>query len=234
MTSDTASRPLRTFGRRRGHRLRQARSDLIGGLLPGLRLPAAGSIEPSDLFATPKRAMWLEIGFGGGEHLAGQAAAHRDVGFIGCEVYIDGVASLLRHIDGLRLDNVRLHDGDAREVLDRLPDASLERIYLLFPDPWPKVRHHKRRFVSPPMLDALSRVLSDDGQLIFASDHGDYMRWTLERAIAHADFRWEARSAADWRRPAGWVETRYEAKALAAGGRCFYLSFRRRPRLPPV
>ena len=232
MTSDPASRPLRTFGRRRGHRLRQARSVLVEALLPALRLPSTGPLDPDSLFATPKRSFWLEIGFGGGEHLAAQAQAHPDVGFIGCEVYVDGVASLLRHVDHLGLGNVRLHDGDAREVLDRLPDGSLERAYLLFPDPWPKVRHHKRRFVAKPVLDALARVLANDGLLIFASDHTEYARWTLERVTGHADFRWLAASPADWRRPVDWVETRYEAKALAAGGRCTYLLFARRPRQP--
>jgi tRNA (guanine-N7-)-methyltransferase len=230
LTADPASRPLRTYGRRRGHRLGQARSALVETLLPALRLPPAGRIDPQDLFADPKRCFRLEIGFGGGEHLAAQAEACPDIGFLGCEVYVDGVGSLLRHLDRRGLDNVRLHDGDAREVLERLPDACLDRVFLLFPDPWPKVRHHKRRFVSKPSLDALARVLTDDGMLVFASDHVEYVRWTLERAADHAAFRWLARSPADWRRPADWVETRYEAKALAAGGCCFYLRFARRSR----
>lgn len=230
MTTDPASRPLRTFGRRRGHRLRQTRSALVEALLPALRLPPAGPIDPDRLFPERKRAIWLEIGFGGGEHLAAQAAAHPEVGFIGCEVYIDGVGSLLRHIDRLGLGNVRLHDGDAREVLERLPDASLERIFLLFPDPWPKARHHKRRFISPATLDTLSSVLADGGLLIFASDHADYARWTLEHLADHPDFQHAAGLPGDWRRPADWIESRYEAKALAAGARCFYLRFERRMR----
>ncbi len=230
MTTDPASRPLRTFGRRRGHRLRHARSALVTELLPALRVPAAGAIDTVGLFAAPKRSVWLEIGFGGGEHLATLATAHPDVGFIGCEVYADGVASLLRHVDQLGLQNLRVHDGDAREVLERLPDASLERVYLLFPDPWPKTRHHKRRLISPPVLSTLSRVLADGGQLIFASDHADYAWWTLERASNHPDFRSLTNGPSDWRRPGDWVESRYEAKALAAGARCFYLLFQRQTR----
>jgi tRNA (guanine-N7-)-methyltransferase len=231
--TEPASRPLRTYGRRRGHRLSPARSALFDTLLPALRLPPAeplgGPLDPAGLFATPKRSFWLEIGFGGGEHLAAQAQAHPDVGFIGCEVYEDGVGSLLSQVDRLGLGNVRLHD-DARTVLDRLSDACLERVYVLFPDPWPKARHHKRRLISPPVLGALARVLADGGLLIFASDHVDYVRWTLERLTVHGDFRWLAKGPADWDRPGDWVETRYEAKALAAGRRCFYFLFERLPR----
>ncbi len=232
MTADPAPRPLRTFGRRRGHRLRQTRSTLVETLLPVLRLPPVGLIDLDALFPAPKRAVWLEIGFGGGEHLATQAAAHPDVGFIGCEVYIDGVGSLLRHIDRLGLENVRVHDGDAREVLARLPDASLQRVYLLFPDPWPKARHHKRRFISPSALDMLSRVLTDGGLLIFASDHADYAHWTLENLTGRPDFQCLAGTPDDWRRPADWVESRYEAKARTAGARCFYVQFQRQERTP--
>ncbi len=232
-----ASWRLRTYGRRHGHRLRETRSQLIEWLLPRLRIWAAGEdqsgpriADPHTLFDGPIRDIWLEIGFGGGEHLAGVAAANRDIGLIGCEPFINGVASLLRHVSDAELTNVRVHDGDARTVIDALPDASIGRVYLLFPDPWPKNRHHKRRIVSLPFLDTLARIMNDGAEVFFASDHHEYAAWTLERLIAHPTFIWPAYSRRDWLRPAGWIETRYEAKALAAGGSCLYLSAIRRPR----
>jgi tRNA (guanine-N7-)-methyltransferase len=232
-----ASPLIRTYGRRHGHRLRDSRTQLIESLLPRLRLWAAGDDQPNQriadphaLFDVPTRDIWLEIGFGGGEHLAGAAAANRDIGLIGCEPFINGVASLLRHVADVELTNVRVHDGDARTVIDALPDASIGRVYLLFPDPWPKSRHHKRRIVSPLFLDMLARIMVDGAELCFATDHHEYAVWTLERLIAHPAFTWSARSRRDWQRPDGWIETRYEAKALAAGRLCLYFTAVRQPR----
>ena len=233
----TAHGPLRSYGRRHGHRLRDARARLVDTLLPRLRVFPAGAdaddpppVDPRALFAMPVRALWLEIGFGGGEHLAAEAAAHPDVGFIGCEPFINGVASLLRYAEAAGLANLRIHDGDARPLIAALPEASVDRVYLLFPDPWPKVRHHKRRLVSPAFLDALARVMADGGTFVFASDHAGYATWTLERLIRHPLFSWTARSRRDWQRPVDWIETRYEAKALAAGRTCIHLRALRRPR----
>lgn len=206
-------------------------------MLPTLRVWGAGEdpegcriADPHSLFDNPTKDIWLEVGFGGGEHLAAEAAANPDIGVIGCEPFVNGVASLLRYVVEDSLANVRIHDGDARQVIDALPDASIGRVYLLFPDPWPKSRHHKRRIVSPAFLDTLARVMADGARFVFATDHQEYAVWTLERLTQHVAFCWSARSRRDWLRPDGWVETRYEAKALAAGRSCLYLTAIRQPR----
>jgi tRNA (guanine-N7-)-methyltransferase len=173
--------------------------------------------------------VWLEIGFGAGEHLAIQAAANPQVGLIGAEPYVAGMAKLLVRADAQRLGNLRLYQSDAREVIEALPDAALGRVFLLFPDPWPKKRHHKRRIVSMMMLDAFARVMRPGAELRFATDDPGYLVWALERFIAHRSFCWCAQSPADWRtRPRDWPETRYEAKAVASGRRCAYLRIVRR------
>ncbi|MGD9966365.1 MAG: tRNA (guanosine(46)-N7)-methyltransferase TrmB [Hyphomonadaceae bacterium] len=157
----------------------------------------------------------LEIGFGGGEHLAAQAAAHPEQRFIGVEPFLNGVASCLRHIEDANAPNIRLHQGDARDVMVRLPNASLDRVYILFPDPWPKARHHKRRLIQPAFLDQLARVLKPGGEVRFATDWANYAAWTLERFIRDARFTWLAECADDWRKPwPGHATTRYEAKQL--------------------
>ncbi len=226
--------PPRFYGRRHGRKLRAGRGALLTTLLPRLRvvLPPEGStFEPSALFDGAVSDVWLEVGFGAGEHLAAQAAAHPDVGFIGCEPYVNGVASLLTQVDERGLTNVRVFDDDARLLLAALPEASISRVFVLFSDPWPKKRHNDRRFIGPATLSVLARILNDDGELCFASDQMDYVRWTLEHVTAEPSFTWSARGPADWRyRPAGWFETRYEAKALTRGASCSYLRFRRRPR----
>jgi tRNA (guanine-N7-)-methyltransferase len=202
-------------------------------LLPRLRvpIPETGFLDPFDLFQPRPRDVWLEVGFGGGEHLAAQAESHPDVGLLGCEPFVDGVARLLGHVDERGLENVRILDDDARLLLTALPDACLSRVFVLFADPWPKKRHHKRRFIGPGNLDALARVLADGGELRFASDHDGYVRWALRHLTGDRRFRWIVGGPADWRRrPDGWVETRYEAKALARGETCTYLVFRRLPR----
>lgn len=233
-------RPDAFHGRRYGRRLRAGQKALLTELLPRLRvaLPAEGrAFDPAALFAGSAagagapRDVWLEIGFGGGEHLAWQAARRPDVGFLGAEYFVNGIASLLRHLSEAGLDNVRIYEGDARALLACLPAESLGRAFILFPDPWPKARHHKRRIVRRETLDALARALRDGVELRLATDDMDYARWMLERLLGHPDFEWLAERAADWRRrPADWPETRYEAKAVAAGRRPLYLRFRRRPR----
>jgi tRNA (guanine-N7-)-methyltransferase len=193
-------------------------------------LPPAG--EPLDLaasFGTAPAELWLEIGFGGGEHLAAQAAAHPAVSFIGAEVFVNGIASLLDHARGRALANVRIFADDARLLLPALPAASLGRVFLLFPDPWPKARHAARRFVGREMLDRLAVLMRPGAELRIASDDPGYVAWTLRWALAHPAFAWLAMLPPDWRRPPpDWVATRYEKKALAAGRPPAYLRFRRR------
>jgi tRNA (guanine-N7-)-methyltransferase len=221
------------YGRRRGRKLRAGQQELWRRLLPRLcfALPETGRLAPTSLFDRPVDAVWLEIGFGAGEHLAAQAAAHPDTGFIGSEVFENGVAKLLAEIEQRRLANIRLFLDDARLLLASLSDASLARVFILFPDPWPKLRHHKRRIVSRTTLDALARVMIDGGELRLATDDRDYLAWMLEHATAHPELEWLARRPGDWReRPADWPQTRYEQKAIAAGRPPIFLRFRRRPR----
>ena len=227
---DDAAR-RRLFGRRRGRPLRAGRAALVERLLPALAfdLPETGFLSPPGLFKTPPADVWLEIGFGAGEHLAEMAAAHPEVGLIGCEVFIDGVASLVRHIDEGRLANIRIFQEDARSLVEHLPDACLGRIFLLHPDPWPKRRHAGRRFLQPESLDQLARVLRPAGELRIATDDPTHLEWILRLMTAARDFDWQARSADDWRqRPGDWPQTRYEKKALKAGRRCTYLRYLRR------
>jgi tRNA (guanine-N7-)-methyltransferase len=225
---------VRFYGRRKGKPLRAGRQAVMERRLPDLAIPTPGegeTLDPAALFAEPKRAVWLEIGFGGGEHLAAQATAHPDVGFIGGEGFEYGVAKLVAAVDEAGLTNVRVRPDDIRPVLEHLPDACLERIFVLFPDPWPKSRHAKRRMIAPRRLDLFARLLADGGQLRVASDDMGYIRWTLMHATVHPDFAWTARRPDDWRRPpADHVRTRYEAKALTQGRRPVYLDFRRRAR----
>ncbi len=219
------------YGRRHGHKLRGSRQRLIDEVLPRLRLDPSGSDGPlalDEIFGTAKKAYRLEIGFGGGEHLAGQALADPDIGFIGCEPFVNGVASLLSVIDEHKIDNIRIYDDDARIILGRFPAQAFSAIYILFPDPWPKVRHRRRRIIQPVILDQVSRLLTDGGHLVFATDHMGYAEWALARAMRHADFEWTAERPGDWQRPpAGWIETRYEAKAKRKGDQPTYLTFRR-------
>jgi len=193
------------------------------------------AIDPAALFAFEAREIRpeirLEIGFGSGEHLSAQAAANPDVAFIGGEVFLNGVASLLKQIDDNKLNNVRIYDADVRHLLPLLPEACLTRISLLFPDPWPKKRHAKRRFINPENLDLLARLLVDGGELRVASDHPTYVTWALRHAPVHPDFQWLVAEPDDWRvRPADSVATRYEKKALAAGRKPVFLRFKRRAR----
>ena len=223
------------YGRRRGRRLRPHRQKLIDELLPQLAIDAEQvPTNPAALFGRPVTALWLEVGFGGGEHLLAQATRHRDIGFIGCEPYISGVARLLSAVDSAPesapVDNIRILNDDARLLIECLPPRVIGRVFVLFPDPWPKSRHHRRRFIAPPQLDHLARIMMPGAELRLASDHMEYIRWMLFHCGRHPAFEWRARTPADWRvRPADAPPTRYEEKALARGARCVYLRFRRRP-----
>lgn len=231
MESSTQKRAF--FGRRIGHPLKPQQAALFETLLPRLALDLAAPAPAAltMLFPPSVDSVRLEIGFGGGEHLAAQAARLPDHGLIGCEVFENGVVKLLAEVERLGLANLRLLVADARPLLDALAEGSLGRVFILFPDPWPKLRHHKRRLISTATLDALAHAMQDGAELRLATDDMDYLRWMLERATAHAGFEWLARGPRDWReRPPDWPATRYEQKALAAGRRPAFLRFRRRPR----
>jgi tRNA (guanine-N7-)-methyltransferase len=223
--------PRAFFGRRKGHALRDKQEALFSTLLPKLALPLAQP-APADLralFAIPVNEVRMEIGFGGAEHLIAQAQQHPDVGYIGVEPFVNGMAKALAAIDTLALHNIRLHFDDAVALLDWLPPAALARIDLLYPDPWPKRRHWKRRFVQDDSLKALARLLRGGGEFRFATDIPHYAAWTLARIMRSPDFEWTAECAADWRAPwSGFVRTRYEAKAVREGRTPAYFIFRRR------
>jgi tRNA (guanine-N7-)-methyltransferase len=224
-----------------GRPLRKARQELVETLLPELRVVVPATDSPHDVREGARLDLaalfpgadqvWLEFGFGAGEHVAWQAAHHPNVGVLGCELFINGVASLVRHVHEQRLANVRIADTDSFRVLSALPEASIARAFLLFPDPWPKVRHHRRRFVRAEILDLLAKALVDGAEFRLATDHSGYCTWALARLIAHGAFDWRAERAADWReRPADWPPTRYEQRARAAWRSPVFLTFRRRLR----
>jgi len=218
------------FGRRKGHALRDHQKYLFEALLPqiGLDLTRPPPADVSTLFPPGVTAVHLEIGFGGAEHLLAQAAANPGTGYLGSEAYLNGMAKALAGIERQALNNVRLHFEDAVPLLDWLPPASLARIDLLYPDPWPKKRHWKRRFVQEATIAKLARVLRPGGEFRFASDIPDYVDWTLQRLLRTPDFVWTAQCADDWRQPwPGFVRTRYEAKAIREGRTPCYLIFRR-------
>ncbi len=223
---------LRSYGRRRARALSGRQKRLWQGVLPRVAMPSnpAALQHPAQLFTPPVSQVWLEIGFGGGEHLVWQAAQNLDVGFIGCEPFEDGIVKVLSAIESDRLTNIRLHADDARPLLRLLPDASVDRIFVLFPDPWPKIRHRKRRLVSIEMVVELARITRDGGELRLATDIDDYACGMLLAMSGSSGFCWLAHGPQDWRqRPADWPQTRYEAKAVAAGRRCYYFRFQRIP-----
>ncbi|MEE1655836.1 tRNA (guanine(46)-N(7))-methyltransferase TrmB [Microvirga sp. CF3062] len=215
------------FGRRKGKKLRAGQDELVQNLLPAIRV-VPGSDIPSRFPNPQARETWLEIGFGGGEHLAAQARAHRDVNIVGCEPFVNGMAKLLAVIEQEKLDNIRVWDDDVTDLLPTLPDASFDRVYILYPDPWPKRRQRKRRLVSDENLEMLARVMKPGAELCFASDIDDYIGWVLARALRSQAFRWTATRADDWRKPyEGWPGTRYEAKAIREGRVPSYLTLKR-------
>ena len=219
------------FGRRRGKTMspHQAAALEAGLLLYGLDLTQPAPPNMSDCFAAPVDEVCLEIGFGGGEHLLSEAKSHPATGFIGVEPFVNSLAKLMAALADQPLENLRIYDDDATRVLDWLPDASLSGIDLLYPDPWPKKRHWKRRFVNAANLDRFGRVMRSGGIFRFASDIAEYVNWTLLEVRAHGQFEWQAADVHDWRRPyAGWPGTRYEAKANREHRKPAYLTFKRR------
>jgi tRNA (guanine-N7-)-methyltransferase len=218
----------RLYGRSKGKKLRSEQTDLVGTLLPQISVPEEGELSSAVLFGDT-RPLHFEIGFGGGEHLAFRADLLPDHGFIGCEPFVNGVAQALTHIRDSGLHNVRLHMGDALDVLRRVPDASLSFVYLLHPDPWPKARHAKRRMMNDGPLDLIAAKLKPGGEFRFGTDHPVYLRHALMVMRRYrAQFEWLAQASADFQtRPGGWPETRYEAKARRIGHEVWYFRYRK-------
>lgn len=231
------------YGRRKGRVIRKAKTTLLDSFLPVVRINEETVFDKETLFSTPVNEICLEIGFGNGEHLAGQAKNNPQTGYIGAEVFQNGVANLLSLITGIkvtadlpekigleagRVDNIRVFDDDIRLLFNRLPDSFLDKIYLLFPDPWPKTRHANRRFVNPDNLQQLARVLKKGGILRIATDHKIYKAWTLHQMHNCSDFRWTASCGNDWKHePADWVQTKYQRKAIREGRRAVFLDYER-------
>ena len=218
------------FGRRKGHKLRAYQADLIESLLPrlGLDTSSAAPSQLAEIFDRKLDDVRLEIGFGGGEHLAAEALAFPNIGFIGCEPYVNGMAKVLAQLEAHNIANVRLFAGDAAELLAWAPSRSLARIDLIHPDPWPKRRHWKRRFVQDATVAAMARVIKPLGEFRFVSDIDDYCAWTLAHVLRSPDFTWLAERAADWQHPwEGYTMTRYGRKAEREGRVAAYLRFRR-------
>jgi tRNA (guanine-N7-)-methyltransferase len=218
------------FGRRKGHKLRPHQADLIETLLPHLALDITGAVPENlaELFDDGIRDVRLEIGFGGGEHLLAEARAFPEIGFIGCEPYVNGMAKILTQIEAHNVGNIRLFAGDAAELLAWAPRRSMLRIDLIHPDPWPKRRHWKRRFVQDATVAAMARIIKPDGEFRFVSDIDDYCAWTLSHLMRSPDFSWTAERASDWQLPwPDYTMTRYGAKAEREGRKATYLRFRR-------
>jgi len=223
----------RLYGRSKGRPLRVGQSALVEELLPAISVPEEGPIDAATLFGDAKghgRPLHFEIGFGGGEHLAFRADLLPDHGFIGAEPFLNGVAAALGHVREKQLTNVRLHMGDALQVLERLPEASLRFVYLLHPDPWPKARHAKRRFMNDGPIALIARKMKPGGEFRFGTDHPVYLRHALMVMRRHVDrFEWLVEGPASWQnRPGGWPETRYETKARDKGHEVWYFRYRRR------
>lgn len=236
---DIRSGPRRRhYGRRLGRPLRSGQRESLARRLPDLAvsLPSEGErLDVRALFRQRPGRLWLEIGYGGAEHMLWQAASNPDAGIIGCEPYVGGLVKAVTGIERLGLANLRLFSDDARLLLAALPDAVLDRAFILFPDPWPKTRHHKRRIVSHDTLDALARTMVPGAELRLASDHAGYVAWMLQHLRLHPAFEWTARVAADFEtRPTDWPGTRYEAKAVASGRSPVFLRFRRRSGTRPA
>ncbi len=218
---DGVIRPaIRVHGRKRSHRLSILGQQLLDGLLPLLKVPPeVAARDPRQMFTPAYAEIWLEIGFGDGGHLAATAAAHSHTGFIGCEPYVNGVVRLLETIAATGQHNIRIHAGDARDIIAALPANSIAQVFILFPDPWPRKRHHKRRFICDENLDGLARILRPDATLLFASDSAEYCEWTLAHMKNHPGFREGLQERGEA------PITKYEAKALKAGRTPRYFRF---------
>lgn len=227
---NVSGEPRAFFGRRSGKRLHRGQDALFRDVLPGLEIRLGeGRLNLKSLFPAARRIV-LEIGYGGGEHLSRQARQDPEAGFIGGEVFSGGIAKLVQQIDEQGLKNIRLFTDDALKLLVKLPDASVDEAFLLYPDPWPKTRHHKRRFVSPITLRELARVLKPGARFNFATDIEDYANWTLAHVLRSPDFDFAPAHAGAWHEPyPGWEPTRYEEKARREGRlTSFYFTFSRR------
>ena len=228
-TSEDKKILIRSFGRRRTKGLRITRAGAMENILPAVQISLPeDEIDPRSFFDAPVKEVWLEIGFGNGEHLLHQALANPGTGLIGCEPFMNGVAALCVGIQEKKPENIRIWPDDARLLMEKFRPGSLGRIFLLHPDPWPKSRHHKRRFVQQETLDLMARLLKRGGEFRMATDHPELAVWLLEKTYFHPEFTWLATSAEDWRNPpADWPETRYGQKGLKQGRPPVYLSFRR-------
>lgn len=229
---------IKFFGRRKGKKLKENREKLVLNFLDKVKINPEQQIDFTDIFTESFDKHILEIGFGGGEHIAMQSSIHQDTGFIGAEVFLNGIASLLAHLTGYeggekltedRVDNVRIYPDDVRKILPLFKDKSFDKVYLLFPDPWPKYRHRERRFVNHIYVNEISRMLKSGGEFICASDDMTYIKWALSIMNERADFdiKW-TKSEEYFTRPEGWVATRYETKALNQGKKPVYLVFKRK------
>lgn len=221
------------YGRRYGRPLGSKRKQLLKEILPeiSISVPNNQYINLSEYFSSSSPEVWLEIGFGSGEHLAWQAEKNPNISFLACDLYINGIASLLRYIEEKQFNDIKIAQIEASHLLKLLPDKSISKVFILFPDPWPKTRHHKRRLIQRNFLNELSRILVDGAEFRFATDHDEYARWTLSAILEHKDFFWPAEFPDDWTiRPDDWPETRYEAFAKSSGVSSVYFVFNRLPR----
>jgi len=222
------------FGRRKGHKLRTQQKALMENLLPRLKIDLEKyeeKIEPYSLFSCNIKEVWLEIGFGAGEHTAWQAKQNPNVGFIACEPFLNGVARLLKSVSAENLHNIRIFPDDALTLIKHLPKGTIDRLFILFPDPWPKSRHKKRRMITLENIANFADILADNGVLRFSTDHLEYARWTLLIMLKQKWFYWTAEKSSDWQiRPADWPLTRYEQKALKDNKKPIFLQFKRLPR----
>lgn len=239
---ENAEKP-KFYGRRQGRRIRKAKTTLLEAFLPQIKLAADNKCHPEAFFDYPVKQLCLEIGFGNGEHLAGQALQHPDNGYIGAEVFKNGVANLLSIITGIKegenlpekiellpqyKNNIRVFDDDIRLLFSQLPDSCLDKVYVLFPDPWPKKRHQNRRMINPDNLKEIARLLKKGGILRVVTDHKVYKGWTLRQLTADSNFRWTANCGNDWKyEPSDWIETKYQRKAIREGRRPVFLDFER-------
>jgi len=220
------------YGRRKGHALSDRQQTLMDTLLPKISITLTADeeepLDPHGLFPKSTKEIWMEVGFGKGEHMVWQVTHNPDVGLIGCEPYLNGIAGLLAHIDDTKSEAIRIYADDARHLLPRLPDACLTKFFLLHPDPWPKKRHAKRRFLNQETLDQIARLLVDGGELRVAHDLPVYQEWIMLQMIQRSDFLWCAEKQDDWQiRPDDWPETRYEAKSKREGRTPLYFRYRK-------